>query len=151
MSLCGLAAALAMVLWAVSLRTAADVRLPCPGATLAIGWAEGSLKIGALDYDDGPRWTWWGRRGAMSLDQVGPGLDFHSNLWGWAVSIPFPLLLVGLAVPPLWWFLVYRDRAEFSRRIEMGLCLNCGYDARQSTGGRCSECGQNPRQAIAPS
>ncbi len=148
----GIVIVLAMVLWAQSMNGATEYKVQLPGAELAVGWEGGSLRIGALDRADASRGRyWWSRRSSLPWTDVGPGFDFRSNIWCWAVSIPFPVILVGLAIPPLWWFLVYRERAEFNRRVQLGLCLNCGYDAKQSTGNRCSECGHNPRQIVAPS
>jgi hypothetical protein len=148
---CGLAFVLTMALWATSITVGSYHKIPCPGASLAIGWEAGSLRVGALDREDVvlPR-PWWSRSSGPTLEALGPGLDVRSNIWGWAISIPFPLLLLAFSIPPLWWLVVYRARAEHTRRVEQGLCLNCGYDARQSTGNRCSECGQNPRQLTTP-
>jgi hypothetical protein len=148
----GILMVLMMTLWAQSMHGASDYYVELPGAKLAVGWEDGSLRVGVLDRDDlrTPRF-WWNRRSGLAWNDVGPGFDFRTNIWCWAVSIPFPAILFGLAIPPLWWFLVYRDRAEFNHRVQMGYCLNCGYDARESTGNRCSECGENPRQLAAPS
>lgn len=57
---------------------------------------------------------------------------------GWAITLPYPLICAAAAVAPLAAFRRFRQRR---RRAHLGLCLNCGYDLRATTTGRCPECG----------
>jgi hypothetical protein len=143
--LCGIS----VILWAVSQKTGVRWQAPCPGATLELGWSDESLRIGVFDHNDyRPNWgRIWGRRRG-SIDNLNGGLDFFGDVNGWAIAVPFPLLIVIWAIPPLWWWLVHKDRAEHLRRVEHGLCLNCGYDARQNMSDICPECGNNPRHLV---
>src|SRR4051812_29420828 len=79
---CGILFVLTMGLWAFSIRSTGFHEIQCPGAALAIGWGDGSLRIGALDRDDMvlPRWL-WSRPRRLSIDRVGPGLGFATNIW----------------------------------------------------------------------
>lgn len=57
------------------------------------------------------------------------------------VGVPWWMILsLPGIVPLLWLFLFIRRRRRLVIRARNGLCLNCGYDLRASTG-RCPECG----------
>jgi hypothetical protein len=65
-------------------------------------------------------------------------LDNHS-LRG--VTIPHWMLVLPLAVLPLWWLKVVHRQRRRAKRLAAGQCEACGYDLRESPE-RCPECGR---------
>ena len=65
--------------------------------------------------------------------------DPQGGLGDWLI-VPawWPVALT--AIGPLAWVLILRRQALRRRRRREGLCINCGYDLRASTGA-CPECG----------
>src|SRR5439155_16551712 len=103
-----------------------EITIPGLARDVHIGYADGSLKFGVFEDPPPTRFWGWGRRRSLSFSNLRDGLDFRADLWGWGVSIPFPLLAFVFAIPPAWWAVVFRARSETQRRIELGLCLHCG-------------------------
>jgi len=55
--------------------------------------------------------------------------------------VPFWFIAATTALPPaLWILLSWRARFRDKQRMDLGLCLTCGYDLRASSE-RCPECG----------
>lgn len=66
------------------------------------------------------------------------GAAAHTAL---TLSIRWPTALILPAILPLIWLMQFvRHRRQVGARARHGLCRNCGYDLRASTG-RCPECG----------
>lgn len=94
------------------------------------------LKAKLLGY---PGWSYerWSYR---LTNEVWGRFDFTIDRHGaFSVWIPYWAICVGSCVLPATWLLTFRARRRSSRR-KQGLCANCGYDLRASTG-RCPECG----------
>ena len=72
---------------------------------------------------------------AELIDILMPGLKSVQ-----AVVIPYWIIVIPTALPPLWWLLRGRRSSKHYRR-KHGLCLQCGYDIRGSTNA-CPECGR---------
>jgi hypothetical protein len=65
-------------------------------------------------------------------------------VWGFMiVTVPYWLLAVATAIPPAFFSMRYLRHRKRRRRINAGLCPNCGYDLR-ATPGACPECGRTP-------
>lgn len=63
------------------------------------------------------------------------------QLYPWHPA-PFGWLAVACLIWPGWRFVAWlRSDSEVLRRIDYGLCRDCGYDIRQSIG-HCPECGR---------
>jgi hypothetical protein len=71
---------------------------------------------------------------------LNPDRQFVGDLNGWAFAAPHWLVGGSLLIVPLWWWIVASHRSEVIRRREGGLCRECGYDLR-ATSGCCPECG----------
>jgi hypothetical protein len=57
------------------------------------------------------------------------------------IIVPVAMIFMAAFAVPLAWLLAPGTRAAFQRRVERGLCVNCGYDLRASQE-RCPECGE---------
>jgi hypothetical protein len=80
----------------------------------------------------------WGRLGfGEEVSPTGPG-QFYSN-YRWTTVPLWPAALAAGVLPVIW----VRRRMRDSHRRRDGLCLDCGYDLRGSSG-RCPECGAIP-------
>ena len=74
-----------------------------------------------------------------------------SDLSGWYclfITFALPAIIVIIVMTMIYIgaraggkLLASKDR-EIQRRFHEGRCLNCGYDLRVSTNGRCPECGK---------
>jgi hypothetical protein len=147
----GAVSVLALVLWATTSSQFWSISIPMPAGRLAGGFCNQCLVVAVLDDPPPLKHVFWRmNRRSMGLEDIHDGWDFKSDLWSWGISIPFSALAIAFAIAPLWWLVVYRDRHEMQRRVQMGLCVNCGYDPRGTPGIRCSECGANPRTGILP-
>ena len=138
-------AILCLALWGKSQANTFESYIPFPGANLGLGYDGGDFRIGAFDTSSPWRRLWWARTRRMDLSDVGPHLDLKMDGRSWAVSIPFPLLIIFFAIPPAWFVMVFRDRSETERRVRLGLCMTCGYDPRGTPDRPCPECGAPPR------
>jgi len=73
-------------------------------------------------------------------------ISIHTAQWafgeGHALAIPFWLPLLFALVLPIWAGLQRLRQHRRQRRRARGLCAQCGYDLR-ATSGRCPECGTN--------
>jgi hypothetical protein len=84
---------------------------------------------------------WEKHRFGKVVNFYSPGpIGASFNLDYTTVAIPYWLLLLPTLVAP--WMIV-RQRWTRLRREELGLCLQCGYDLRE-TPERCPECGAIP-------
>jgi hypothetical protein len=80
-----------------------------------------------------------------SSDSAKPGgyVSREVTLW-----IPYWMLAILLALPPLWLGTIHRRRQIRAARRHRGQCQRCGYDLR-ATPDRCPECGTRPRISLA--
>jgi hypothetical protein len=101
-------------------------------------------------YPDDARW--WERAGpyVRTWRGLSPGMGGTGSVSsGYAVAVPYwNLAVVALLLPGT--LLVRRLRSRRSRHMAevLGLCVECGYDLRES-GGRCPECGTTVAHAAA--
>jgi hypothetical protein len=79
----------------------------------------------------------------QKVSTVGPASVIHPMTFFrvpyWALLAPFPLILLRQLMIFLRQY----------RRRRLGLCRSCGYDLRESPGGRCPECGAGGRSLLA--
>jgi hypothetical protein len=61
--------------------------------------------------------------------------------YDWSFAVPCWIVLPATMVLPAFWSIAFYRRRRERRRVELGLCLGCGYDLR-ATPDRCPECGQ---------
>lgn len=103
---------------------------------------EGRLMIGV--FESPSRRGWWRPRRASFADLNMSREDYFGlsvDFWGWGICVPHLGVMAALLIPIAWWFMIFRHRDEHIRRIERGLCMNCGYDLSHSKY-RCPECGE---------